>query len=145
LSNRLAIMFYEDPVQGVQDILLLSFFPYVYHVLALYILFLAATPAMLWLSNRVGRVEMMLVSFATYCAVQAFPVVVRLPDPLASNPPQNPFAWQVLFFAGVAIGSRRPPSATWLSRGRILIALTVAGLTGAFLWKISSLHPILSG
>jgi hypothetical protein len=68
---------------------------------------------MLWLSSRISRWGMVLVSFEVYLAAQAFPEVLDLPELWASQN-FNPFAWQFLFFVGVGLGSGRSQSHPWL-------------------------------
>jgi hypothetical protein len=132
-----AAQFFQDPAWGLHHAFLLSFFPYVFTILALYILLLIPLPGMLWLSNWFGRWGMVLVSFKVYLAVQAFPEALDLPDPWSCQY-YNPLAWQFLFFVGVALGSGQGPATRWFPKRSIVICVSVVGLVLAFFVKISS-------
>ena len=143
--------FLNEPGVAVIKALTLQFQPAYMDILPLYIVLLAAFPAML-AGFRAWPELLLAVSFAVWVAVQLDP---RLALPAYPGPNRvwffNPMAWQALFFLGAWLGWRgirdqrpwldRGPS--WLDRGWLLglaAGLALAALVVRFSWTLHALY-----
>lgn len=96
--------FFTDPGATVRDAVLLRFAPGLMQVLDLYMIMLLVLPVGLWLLHgRGGRKALLAVSLIVYVGAQCS--LIRVSENRGSWN-FNPLAWQLLFFAGVAL--RRP-------------------------------------
>jgi hypothetical protein len=97
--------FFTDTPAAIQDAVLLRFAPGLMQVLNLYLVMLLVLPVGLWLLHgRGGWRAMMGVSLAVYVAAQCSWISLPTTRGVWNF---NPLAWQVLFFAGVALRGRR--------------------------------------
>jgi len=128
------LVFLQDPDMGLRRIFLLSFFPYSYDILALYLFLLAPLPLTLWFANKVTYGAMVLVSFLIYSVVQTFPGALELPADWSALE-FNPFAWQFLFVVATALGNLSCPAESWLPKGKAAIGCVVVGLALLFFVK----------
>lgn len=128
--------FLSAPAQAFTEFTTLAYLPWGFGILSLYIGFLLALPGLLWVVKRWGVGAMVLVSFAAYAAVQLFPATVCLPEPWRRAWYFNPFAWQFLFFLGVALSRLVQRGRGLLPPSRALLALAVAGVAAGALAKV---------
>lgn len=112
----------EDPVAALIGVVSLGHQLGYFNILPLYLVLVAAVPALLWLA-RFGRGWMLGVSAAVYALARLF--AVNIPTwPLRGVWFLDPFTWQLLLAIGLAVGlgltgPQRPPS-------RLLLALSAA-------------------
>ena len=121
------------------ELLSLKLEPMVLTVLAVYMVFLLILPWVLALAQR--RIALVfLLSLLVYLCVTLFPEHARMPDPWHAMWYFNPFAWQFVFFCGVAWGY----AAKWREWiiPRHVIPLVAAGfvIEAAFLLRL--LYPV---
>ena len=93
---------------------------------------------MVYLSAITSRWGMVAVSYTLYVLVQIYPAEIALPPPWADAIRFNPFAWQFLFFLGVALGSRSEDKFGYLPRGKAVVGAILVALTLCSYIKISS-------
>jgi len=96
------------PVGGYLLMPLLLHQPPLFDILPLYILFLAATPLLLTLARRCGWLPLVGASLALWLGVQCHGDAALFADPTRWLPVRwgsfDPFAWQFLWFSGIALG-----------------------------------------
>jgi hypothetical protein len=119
---------FDAPGEHFGHVATLRFFPYGFDILPLYILLVLAGPAVLWLARDHIRV-LLLLSGGLYVGAQ---LGFNLPAPLMHNGTWffNPFAYQLLFVAGIVISQRplRLPGNPWLLVGGAVVIVAVAYL-----------------
>ena len=94
--------FFADPVKGLAGVVTLGHQLGFFNILPMYIVFLIALPATMFLAKR-SLALMLLASFLIYVAAGTF----RLNFPAFPNPGGwffNPLSWQFLFLIGFATG-----------------------------------------
>lgn len=97
--------FFTDTPGAVRDALLLRFAPGLAQVLNLYLIMLLVLPVGLWLLHGRGGWRALLgVSLGVYVAAQCRLIGLSTERGTWNF---NPLAWQLLFFAGAALGGRR--------------------------------------
>jgi hypothetical protein len=113
----------SQPAEAVLNLAVLRYVPVYFDILPLYILLLAAVPAMVWIAGRSTAMALAL-SGALWLIVQFWPL--NLPAHPAEPRPWyfDPFAWQFLFFIGFGA------TAGWftvprVTRWRVIIAAAV--------------------
>lgn len=126
--------FFTDAGPAIRDAVLLRFAPGLTQVLDLYMIMLLVLPVGLWLLHgKGGRKALLAVSLVVYVGAQCS--LIRVSESRGSWN-FNPLAWQLLFFAGVAL--RRPAGAGEVvaksaerlaSEGRLAWAAVVALVT----------------
>ncbi|MFN3482886.1 OpgC family protein [Rhabdaerophilum calidifontis] len=121
-------VFLQAPAGFIVDVLRLTFLPGYLDILPLYIVLLAALPALFLLARRHWALPLLL-SAALYVAVHAAPF--NLPNSRTAREWFfNPFAWQILFVIGFTIGQalRAPggPRLTVSARTQGLVTLAAA-------------------
>jgi hypothetical protein len=100
------VSFLQEPHIAIVQALLLSFKPVNLDVLPLYVVLLAALPLTLLMLSQ-SRITTLLLSFTLY--VLSTLLQWNLPGyPPGSEWFFDPFAWQLLFVLGVALGTRVP-------------------------------------
>ncbi|WP_342234896.1 OpgC family protein [Inquilinus sp. OTU3971] len=120
--SRLGIdRFFQDPGGSLFELLSLHYVPHYFDILPLYMLLLAAIPAMVLLA-RISPVLVVAVSAVLYIGAVADGWNLTADSTEGRGWFFNPFAWQVLFVAGYGYG------AGWfevprVTRGRITVAL----------------------
>ena len=135
------LTFLDEPHVTLIQALLLKFRPVNMDVLPLYIVLLAAFPAVLWAVMR-RPLAVMLASLALYVAARRYGW--NLPNyPGDAGWFFNPFTWQVLFVMG-AVATRTPALLAWLGRQeRWLAPLAVVylafALWVALSWNVTAL------
>lgn len=130
---------FAHPASSLPRVLTLTYLPWLLDILVFYMAILTALPAMLWLYRR-SRLAAMGVSFGLYLFAQARPDLS--PIEYGSGKPWfwNPFAWQMLFFMGAALGVERKAGTLRLPRSPWLTAVALAGLVGLMWFKGSHTH-----
>lgn len=94
--------FFQDPANAILQMATLRFLPNYLDILPLYIVLLAALPA-IWALTRLAPVLALAASVALYWAVG--PYELSLPnEPTGGTWFFNPFAWQLIFVVGVLVG-----------------------------------------
>ncbi|BBK44049.1 membrane protein [Allostella vacuolata] len=135
------LTFLDEPHVTLIQALLLKFRPVNMDVLPLYIVLLAAFPAVLWAVMR-KPLAVMLASLVLYVAARRYGW--NLPNyPGDAGWFFNPFTWQVLFVMG-AVATRMPALLAWLGRQeRWLAPLAVVylafALWVALSWNVTAL------
>jgi len=119
--------FVADPGTAIQQAVTLSYLPWCFDILPLYLVLLPWLPIMLWLGQKAGAGTMVLASFLLYAAVQVFPDYVRPPGAWAPAWYFNPFAWQLLFVLGAAWRTW-PSDRSFLPRGKGVVFAAAGGL-----------------
>jgi len=140
--------FLREPYVAIVQALLLSFKPVNLDVLPLYVVLLAGLPVVLFLLSQ-SRLVTLALSVALYAASTLFHW--NLPGyPPGSEWFFNPFAWQILFVLGAALGSRvstgepllmQTRLGRWLRHPAVLtvtIGYLVFALALAISWHITS-------
>ncbi|WP_081688966.1 OpgC family protein [Inquilinus limosus] len=120
--SRLGIdRFFDSPGRSLFELLSLHYVPHYFDILPLYMLLLAAIPAMVLLS-RISPVLVVIGSAVLYVGAVAGGWNLTADSTDGRGWFFNPFAWQVLFVAGYGYGAGwfEVPRAT---RGRITAAL----------------------
>ncbi|MGK9166456.1 OpgC domain-containing protein [Inquilinus limosus] len=120
--SRLGIdRFFDSPGKALFELLSLHYVPHYFDILPLYMLLLAAIPAMVLLS-RISPVLVVIGSAVLYVGAVAGGWNLTADSTDGRGWFFNPFAWQVLFVAGYGYGASwfEVPRAT---RGRITAAL----------------------
>jgi hypothetical protein len=112
--------FFQDPGGSLIDLLSLHYVPHYFDILPLYMLLLAAIPAMVLLA-RISPALVVAVSAVLYVGAVAGGWNLTADTTDGRGWFFNPFAWQVLFVAGYGYGAGwfEVPQAT---RGRIAVA-----------------------
>ncbi|MDP3545762.1 MAG: OpgC domain-containing protein, partial [Phreatobacter sp.] len=134
---------FAAPAQALAGLVTLTYVPMLLDILPLYIVVLALVPAMM-AARRLHPVAPFALSAALYAASVLFGLA--MPGHASDGGPWffNPFAWQVLFFAGFAIGLGwwTPPP---LDRpGLVAIAAVIVVLSVPFnFWGITDAYPVL--
>jgi hypothetical protein len=127
--------FLNDPGPNLIGLMTLTYVPNYFDILPMYLVILALIPGMMALARLDVRLAI-LSSLALWLAAGAG---LRLPAEAWFDPPSarpwffNPFAWQLVFFAGFALMSGwvpAPPVRRWL----VGLALAVAVLSVPFAW-----------
>lgn len=110
----------------------LAFTPINFCVLVLYVALFSALPAMLAIYRR-SPLAMVALTFGLYVVVQFAPDSVALPLPFSRAFYFNPFAWQFLFFIGVALGAAGDQGKKWIPRNRLAVLSAAIGIELAVL------------
>lgn len=128
--------FGQEPYRALLEALLLRYQPAFLDILPLYIVVLAMFALVLPLVTRPGA--LLLVSLALYVTTRSFGLAP--PSWTGSGWFFNPFAWQLLFAIGVALGRAEParlarlfPWSRWLAALAILV-LAGAAVTLNLVW-----------
>lgn len=134
---------FAAPAQALAGLVTLTYVPMLLDILPLYIVVLALVPAMM-AARRLHPVAPFALSAALYAASVLFGLA--MPGHAGDGGPWffNPFAWQVLFFAGFAIGLGwwTPPALD--RRGLVSIAAVIVVLSVPFnFWGITDAYPVL--
>jgi hypothetical protein len=128
----------NDTIPGLIGLATLSLQPSYLDILPLYVVLLAAAPALLWMVARSLRLALA-VSGAVYLIANLFHL-----DPLTYPAPGNwflnPLCWQFLFVVGLCIGAglmdERP-----FPRSRLLLGLSLGYLALAAWWTVTGFWP----
>ena len=109
--------FFEESEQALLGLFTLTYVPNYFDILPMYIVQLAMMPPLMLLA-RVHRGLALAACAALYIAVPLF--TLELPAEIAFERPWffNPFAWQLLFYTGFALGAgwiRPLPLRGWLT------------------------------
>jgi hypothetical protein len=111
-----------DPVSGLGGVLLGGHQLGYFNILPLYVFLILLVPAYMWLAARDLRL-MLAVSLSMYLAAHLLPI--DMPNfPADEGWFFNPFAWQLLFASGIALGAMR-------ARGQSVPWHPVAGFVAA--------------
>lgn len=99
------------PVQAVAYFSLMMYGPFLIDILHLYVMFLLASPAAVWLTRR-SPLLLVSISMALYLSFQVcvriYPDLAGSPNPLESGYWRfHPLAWQLLYFVAMAGGSAK--------------------------------------
>jgi hypothetical protein len=96
--------FFDEAREALPALAILTYVPNSFDILPMYLVLLLCTP-LLWVSTRLHRSLGWLIPAAVYAAMWIFDL--NLPaDPRSDRPWFfNPFAWQLMFFTGFALGS----------------------------------------
>lgn len=134
---------YAAPAQALAGLVTLTYVPMLLDILPLYIVVLALVPVMM-AARRLHPVAPFALSAALYAA--SFLFGLAMPGHASDGGPWffNPFTWQVLFFAGFAIGLGWwiPPALD--RRGLIGIAAAIVVLSVPFnFWGFTDAYPVL--
>lgn len=118
----------DHPFSGVLMFLYFGQHPDLLGVLQLYVLFMLATPAFVWLLRR-NAAAAVCVSIAVYLGNQVLPWL-NLPGGTPEGDWQwnfSPFSWQLLFFLGIVAGERQLHErlTSWLRSNRYQIPLVI--------------------
>lgn len=135
-------VFFEDPGAMWWHLARLAFSPPILNILALYAVFLAAFPILLWIERRWGRWAMLGVSFALY--------LVPLVEPAVNMPawPRggwyfSPLSWQLLFAVAIVLSHSPDVRAKALASRGLAIAAAVLVLVLALVylaWPVPGLR-----
>jgi hypothetical protein len=132
---------WSDPVPGLIGIATGGYQLGFFNILPLYVLLLAALPAMMWLARRDLRL-LLAVSVTLYLAASM--LGWSLPNyPTDGGWYFNPFLWQLLFAIGLTLGILKSRGA-WVPYHRGVWWLAVAYLVFAAVWMQWSLGGYLS-
>lgn len=134
---------FAAPAQALGGLVTLTYVPMLLDILPLYIVVLALVPAMM-AARRLHPVAPFALSAALYAASVLFGL--SMPGHASDGGPWffNPFAWQVLFFAGFAIGLGwwTPPALD--RRGLVAVAAAIVALSVPFnFWAFTDAYPVL--
>lgn len=106
----------DRPFDAVWQFLALRYLPAYTDILPLYVIFVVLGPAVL-LALRRFAVPTLAVSALLYIAASLLPWLnLPLTSSLGERWGLNPFSWQLLFVAGMALGARTPGAATFALR-----------------------------
>lgn len=126
----------DDPGRALADFTRLAYFPWTFDILPLYICLLAMLPVMVLVARYAGVLMMVLLSFFLYFLVQLDPAAVDLPEPWGAAWYFNPFAWQFLFFLGVASSQVVKHQGALVPQRRWVCWLAIAGVVVGGLMKV---------
>lgn len=133
---------FAAPAQALGGLVTLTYVPMLLDILPLYIVVLALVPVMM-AAHRLHPVAPFALSAALYIAALAFGLAMPGRSDNAGTWFFNPFAWQVLFFAGFAIGLGwwKPPA---LGRPQLVgwAAAIVAVSVPFNFWMITDAFPL---
>lgn len=133
---------FAAPAQALGGLVTLTYVPMLLDILPLYIVVLALVPVMM-AAHRLHPVAPFALSAALYIAALAFGLAMPGRSDNAGTWFFNPFAWQVLFFAGFAIGLGwwKPPG---LARPQLAgwAAAIVAVSVPFNFWMITDAFPL---
>lgn len=134
---------FAAPAQALGGLVTLTYVPMLLDILPLYIVVLALVPVMM-AARRLHPVAPFALSAALYAA--SFLFGLGMPGHASDGGPWffNPFAWQVLFFAGFAIGLGwwTPPALD--RRGFVAVAAAIVALSVPFnFWAFTDAYPAL--
>lgn len=134
---------FAAPAQAIGGLVTLTYVPMLLDILPLYIVVLALVPVMM-AARRLHPVAPFALSAALYAA--SFLFGLAMPGHASDGGPWffNPFAWQVLFFAGFAIGLGwwTPPALD--RRGFVAVAAAIVALSVPFnFWAFTDAYPVL--
>lgn len=134
---------FAAPAQALGGLVTLTYVPMLLDILPLYIVVLALVPVMM-AARRLHPVAPFALSAALYAASVLFGL--SMPGHASDGGPWffNPFAWQVLFFAGFAIGLGwwTPPALD--RRGLVAVAAAIVALSVPFnFWAFTDAYPVL--
>ncbi|HEY6881633.1 MAG TPA: OpgC domain-containing protein [Polyangiales bacterium] len=141
--------FLSEPLSALTCYLTLSYQPQFFDVLQLYLLLVCAGPLMLWGLRTSPRLTTF-ASLAAYALVQIRPDACNLP---AWHAPSGwsftPLGWQLVFFLGLAIGTRRFPRFRDVQTRRVVVGLSLAFVLVAAATRLCAsidvLHDALGG
>jgi len=129
----------QDTVEALMGLATLGLQPSYLNILPVYIVLLAAAPAMLWLLARFGRGALLAASGTVYVGAQL--LWLNIPTfPSGGWWFLNPFCWQFLFAIGIVIGEA-------VASGRPILlppalhAASFALVGVAAVWIASGFHP----
>lgn len=146
------------PVDGIIASILLIYRPPLLDILPMYILFLLLTPAVLWAGRRWGWRTVLLPSLLLWTAAQfgfrsvAYAGFIRLTHtdiPFSALGAFDLYAWQLLWIAGLWVGSGRPevvklPPYPKLALGlSIVIATCLLIVRHTHWWDIWNAAPLV--
>jgi hypothetical protein len=138
---------FQDPWPGLIGIALGTYQLGYFNILPMYILLLAALPLYMWLA-RIDLRLMLCASFALYLAAQTVPL--GMPSyPEGGGWYFNPFAWQLLFAIGLALGVMKLRGGG-VGYHPVLYAAALAWAVLGCVWMVWSLgghvtHGVLPG
>ncbi len=124
----------DNPGLWLIDILLLRVSVSDLAILTIYFWFVLLLPAAVWLAMRKPCL-LAFISFTLYVSVQLFPDLMTPPDLWGHTWYFNPFAWQVVFMAGVLLSSS-PSLRARFPRCRLAIVISALVLEAALLAKL---------
>jgi hypothetical protein len=128
----------DNTVPALVGLVSLGLQPAYLNILPLYIVMLLMAPPMLMLARR-SPAAALTVSAALYLAAQL--AGLALPTyPGSGRWFLNPFAWQLLFVAGICIGRALQNGARWRP-GPVMLAASLAYLLVSLLWIRAGFHP----
>lgn len=115
----------DDPLAALVGVVSLGHQFGYFNILPLYVVLVMMVPALLWLA-RYGRVAMLGTSFAVYAMARLFEINVPT-WPMRGTWFLDPFAWQLLMAAGLAVGLGSREHRWVAPRWLIVTALAVLG------------------
>lgn len=136
--------FFENPREALPALLSLRFIPNLLDILPMYMVLLAMVPVVIALA-RITPILAMLACMALWLAVQLTGInLPARPDAPGAVWYFNPFAWQAIFFTGLAFGMGWLP-APRLERGRLFAVALVFVLASVPLsfWGAHEALPFL--
>ncbi len=134
---------FAAPAQALGGLVTLTYVPMLLDILPLYIVVLALVPVMM-AARRLHPVAPFALSFALYAATFLFGLEIPGRSSDAGHWFFNPFAWQVLFFAGFSIGLGwwTPPALD--RRGLVAAAAVIVAVSIPFnFWGFTDAYPVL--
>ncbi|MGU9978996.1 OpgC family protein [Phreatobacter sp. HK31-P] len=134
---------FSAPAQALAGLVTLTYVPMLLDILPLYIVVLALVPVMM-AARRLHPVAPFALSAALYAATFLLGLEMPGRSSDAGHWFFNPFAWQVLFFAGFAIGLGwwTPPALD--RRGLVAIAAAIVAVSVPFnFWGFTDAYPAL--
>jgi hypothetical protein len=131
------------PAQALAGLVTLTYVPMLLDILPLYMVVLALVPLMV-AAHRLHPVAPFALSAALYAATFLFGL--QMPGRLDNGQPWffNPFAWQLLFFLGFAIGLGwwRPPALNRPRLTALAAAIVIVSVPFNF-WAFTDAFPVL--
>jgi hypothetical protein len=143
--------FLAHPKRAVVSSIFLVYRPPLLDILPMYILFLIATPAILWIAKRwdwrVVLIPSLLVWIAAQFGLRAgmYSLTVKVTHmsvPFSALGAFDLYAWQLLWVAGLWIGAGRPslPPLKWAPRTTVVCSAVIAAFflyaRHSFLWDV---------
>ena len=140
-----AELLFDNPVHGLVQFFALVRAPALLDVLQLYVIFMLATPAALWLYRR-SPLSLVVLSAATWLLCQVA-TAIGLIDPKTFEWNFNPAAWQLLFFVPMVIGARKGHERLFsvLERHRSITAALAVAVIAFAAAKVLHLERALPG
>jgi hypothetical protein len=118
--------------------------PYFLHVLPRYVAFLAVAPLAVWCLRRGSTLLLLGVSGGLWLLQQAAGGELRVPVVESAGGPGFPLlSWQLLFFAGMALGYHREPAAR-LARALVAPAAMAALAAGSLAFALHGRATVLA-